>query len=99
MSHDKTATKILVTPTGDVKKSPEMFAAAIAEKLGVCPEDVIVLTGVASISFATIPAELIEAKAKADAAKAKAQAAAVKEAEAVEKAEAIKEKKAEKAHA
>ncbi len=103
MSHSKSTAKIIVTPTADMRKTTEDFAKLVATKLGVCPEDVIVLPGgVASLTFAAIPAELIEAKEKADAdAKAKADAAAKAEAEAAnvaaakERAEAALKAKAE----
>src|SRR5882724_9843055 len=87
-SHEKTATphtKIIVTPTADNRKG-DAFAQIVADKLGVCVEDVIILPGVSSITFATVPAELVQARAKADAEakeKAEADAKAVADAEAV----------------
>lgn len=95
----KESTKVIVVPTADMHKPVEMFAKMVADKLGVCAEDVVVIPGVASLTFAAVPTELLQAKADADKAKAKAEADAAKEAEAAAKAEAAKDKKAEKAHA
>ncbi len=79
MSSEKSTskTKLVVVPTADMVKPAGVFAQAIADKLGVCPEDIIVLNGVSSFTFAEIPADLLKAREKADAdAKAKADAEA-----------------------
>lgn len=82
MSH-KDSTKVIVTPSADMHKPTAAFAKSVADALGVCVEDVVVIPQVSSLTFATIPADLIAARAKADAdAKKAADAAADAEAEA-----------------
>ncbi len=81
---------ILSLPSSVAADAIDAKKKALADQLGILPEDVILLTGGASVALVDVPDALTKARDKADKEAAKAAEQAEKEKAAAEKAAAEK---------
>lgn len=95
------ATKIFVTladgPANDAKS--DAIKHRVADALGICCEDVVVLNGIVGLNVVEVPAAMTAAREKADKQAAHEAEVAAKEAAKAEEAAAKAEAKAAKVHA